>query len=532
MPNGNGQLISEQQIGDLLESMGVKLAPGRTVQDVHKSISSTNLPGTGTGMFPYNLEERAMLLIPERTPLSNRGMYAVKGGEVGTNKEYRAITLINNQQTSGFAPEASPGVTGRGVFLGQDNLQRKKVFQYIAPESQVSLIEELVSDGFDAVGAQELASLVAARELEERHIIGDSSSLLGTTTGLTATPFATGGSLAALATYRVAVSPIDYWLWWKLSRAKVTADVPVLGAPAQNTAFLPGTFSRFGEGIAQASGADIPVVAGGRIDWTINDIPGAMAYAVWLSTASGVAGSWFLVALSGANGGTIKSTAIRTGFAPIAGDPSGTGGAAVDRSTFDNEGQNTVLDSFFSQTVNDPDVPGFVQNLGNSAFTAQAGGSGCAEIDNYFQFAFTEFGFSPDAAWAGPKTLAALSNTVLGSGSPAYRLNKDADKDGYIDAGSILRALFNQYGEKGVPIFSHPLLPEGHVYFYKQKVPFPQSRIPTGVNMVYHNVVRFFKQRFARTAAVNMSGPWAITSYGGFCLYFPSGNGVIKGIKV
>lgn len=516
--------LSEQQTTELLDQMGIKLRAGVNVKDIHKALTTNSLPGTDTGMFPYNLEEQAMLLIPERTPLSNRGLYSIKGGEEGVNKEYRAVIKANSKQYSGHASEATVSNTGRGVALKYNNLQRKKNFAYTAPESSVSLIEELTGGKFDAVGAFELASLVAAREIEERQIIGSCSTPLGTTTGLVGTAFASGGSLAALATYRVAVAPINYWLWWKYLEANTTADIPVLGAVIPETGAAPGANSRFGEGISQSTG-DIGVVAGGRIEATWDDIPGAMSWAVYLSPDSGV--TWYLVGLASSNAFTIKTTKYRPTLPVVLAVPA----TGFDDTTFDNFGFGEVLDGFFQQTVLDPDVPGFV-NPTVGTLTSTSAGSGCAEVNEYFRFANRNFGYSPDVAWCGPATLDALSAVVLGSGAPAYRLNKEADKDGYIDAGTILRGVFNQYSQKVVETFSHPLLPEGHIYFYKQRIPYPQARIPTGSNMVYHNVVRFFKQRFARTTAVNMSGPWAITSYGGFVQYFPSGNGVLKGIKV
>lgn len=514
-------MLSAKQLGDLLARFGVDLRNGVTIEDAAKSLVTATTPGTSSGMVPYNLEQYANLLQPERTPFQNKGVYGVKGGELGTRKEYRAITNRNTSFLSGNADEATSALDGRAGNLNFQNLIRYKDFSYLSVGGELSLIEEMQAGDFDAENAYTVASLIESMELEERHILGDCTTALGTLAGLATSIGGTGGTLATLTTYRVAVSPINYWLYTLLTKMKtdLLPEVATAVSPFSNT---PPANSRFGEGVAASTG-DLSVTLGQTITASWTDKPGAQAYAVWLSADSG--STWKLVGVSTTNTGfVIKKNTFR-GLTVSKKPNTGT-----DESLYDVQGRQVRQDGFFAQAVLDADVPGFLNQLTGGTLTAAANGCGIGEINEYFAQTYSDYYTSPKWVFAGPKTASYLSGVALGSGAPAYRFNKTVDDGGTIKAGSILKTLFNESAQKEVEILVHPLMAEGHLYFHLDQVPYQHTNFPG--NMVCYNGFRYWKQYFARTRAVNRSGPWEISSYLAFLLHMPQVDGVIKGIGI
>lgn len=514
-------MLNAKQLGDLLARYGCDLRGDVSIEDAAKSLVTATTPGTSSQMYPYNLEEFANLLQPERTPLQTKGIYKIKGGEKGTRKEYRAITNRNVNMLSGASDEATSALDGRGGNLNFENLIRYKDFAYLSVGAELSLIEEMQAGGFDAENAYTVSSLIESMEIEERHILGSCTTALGTLSGLSTSIGGTGGTLATLATYRVAVSPINYWLYTLMTKMK-TDLVPNLAtavAPFNNT---PPANSRFGEGVAQSTG-DLSVTLGQHITASWTDIKGAMAYAVWLSADSGT--TWKLVGVSTTNTGFVIKRSTFRGLTVTKKPNTGT-----DQSLYDNQGRQIRLDGFYSQVVLDADVPGYLNQLTGGTLTAVGNGCGIGEINEFFAQLYSDYYFSSKWMMCGPKTGSYLSGVALGSGAPAYRWNKQVNDNGAVKGGSILKTLFNESAQAEVEILIHPLMAEGYLHFHQPEVPYQHTDFPG--NMVAYNGFRYWKQYFARTRAVNRSGPWEISSYLTFLQHMPQADGVIKAIGI
>lgn len=477
-----------------------------------KSLTNATVPGTSTGYEPINLDPVGKLLLPQLTPFQNAGYYETKTGESGDSRDYRAITGKNTAKNSGIAPQTSSAtVGGRAPQVDYTFLKRSKNFMKIAPEAAITWELYNQSGAFDALGKETTASLITAKELEERHILFDCGTGLGTTGTPIGTPAITGGVLTnAASPYIVTAVAVNYWGWWYYS------DAPA--ADLTNTAGVIPT-----QAIATTS-ANVTIASGvsGSIAATVPPSKGAYGY-VWYISTGGVrkfAGFSTVPAITITTAGTFTAAALST----------------VDGSTLDLQSQTVVWDGLWAQTVLDADIPGeYVDmvtssTLGGAALTATSAGCGILEFEDIFLRLALKRGLSPTVAIASMKTCRAISAIAIGSGAPAYRILLEADGDGKVKAGTILGSLRNQYMGSEVELMSHPLMPDGKVLFYTQKIDYPNSGVMT--NFGLHTGVHWYQDFFARTADVAPPGPWAIKTYGAPVLIYPACCGAIDNVIV
>jgi hypothetical protein len=494
-------------------------------QERLKSVVNTNTPGTPTQFEPWNLDPAGKLLLPEKTPFQNDGAYAVKTGESGNNREYRAIVAQNVAKHTGAAIEATSGNSLAVSSFGRANpidfsfLTRKKLFAKFAPESQVSYELYNQSGPFDALGKTTTASLIVAKELEERHIIHACTTLLGTPTTPVTTPSNSGGTLTnAASPYIVKVIALNYYGWWYW----IPDGVPAFDQTPVSTFGLPGGAVQ-GESIVSAGSAGTTIAAGttGSIFATTTPIKGAFGY-LWLMNSA--AGTFRVSAVSTAPYVTI--TALGT-LVPTAPSADGTG--------YDTDGYPVVWDGGISQTMLDADIPGEYFSLaGNTvpgSFTSTGSGSGVLEVENILSNIWTKWGASPTHAVMSPRTLRAFSNVSIGSTAPAYRLNVDAEgSKGNIIAGTILAGIRNQFADGTIKPIREQVMPDGKIWFYTKTLPYRDANVAT--NLELHCGPHWIQDFFARVTDLSPMGPWAIKTYGAPVLHWPRGCGVVDDIFV
>lgn len=477
-----------------------------------KSLTNSTVPGTPTGFEPINLDMVGKFLLPQLTPFQNAGYYSTKTGESGDSRDYRAIVGKNTAKNSGIAPQTSSATSGgRAAVVDYTFLKKSKPFMKIAPEAAITWELYNQSGAFDALGKETTASLITAKELEERHILFDSATALGTTGTPVGTPSNSGGTLTnAASPYVVTCVAVNYWGWWYYS------DAPA--ADLANTAGIVPT-----QAIA-ASSSNVTIASGttGSIAATVPPTKGAFGY-VWYLTSGGVRK---FAGFSTAPGITLTNF---TGFAAST-------FSTVDGSLLDLQSQTIVWDGLWAQTVLDPDIPGEYidqvtsSSLGGAALTATASGCGIAEFETIFLRLALKKGLSPTVALASMNTCKSISAIAIGSSAPAYRILLEAGGDGKVKAGTILGSLRNQYMQTEVELMCHPLMPDGKVLFYTQKIDYPNAGVMN--NLELHTGIHWYQDFYARVADVAPPGPWSIKTYGAPTLYFPAACGAIDNIVV
>jgi hypothetical protein len=491
-------------------------------ETVLKSVVTSSVPGTTTQFQPFNLDPVGKLLLPEFTPFQNGGYYGVKGGQSGDAREYRAIVGKNTTKHTGAAIAATSANSnaassnGRASVVDYQFLSRKKTYAKYAPESAIDWELYRSSGPFNALGRTTIASLIVAKELEERHILGANSTALGTPATPTGVTAITGGSLTnGNSPYTVKVIALNYYGWWYwMADGFAVADITAI-----TTFGLPGGAVQT-ESIGSAASAALTVASGsaGSIAVAVTPITGAFAY-LWVIEHTG---TYKFGTVSTTPFATIVSEGTLTVVVPSA-----------DGSAFDTDGYPVVWDGAYAQAILDADIPGeYISLAGNGtpgAFTTTGSGSGVAEVETLLQRMWTKWKSSPVVAVMSPRTLGVLSNVAIGSSAPAYRFMHDVDKgDGNIVMGSILTGIRNQYADTTITTLADQVWPDGKIFFYQKKVDYPDANV--GSNLELFCTDHFLQDFFARTNDVAPPGPWAIKTYGAPILYWPRGCGAIGDI--
>jgi hypothetical protein len=485
-------------------------------EQVLKSLSTAAVPGTTTQFQPFNLDMVGKLLLPLLTPLQNMGAYGVKSGESGDSREYRAIVAKNTSKYSGIAPattsanSVTTGTAGRAPVVDYSFLVKKKSFMKLAPEAAITWELYRSSGPFNALGKETVASLITAKELEERHMVGADSTAIATATGLAGTPSITGGALtAADSAYSVCVAALNYYGWWYYVQD---------GLPAADLALASGIINT--QGIAQVvtgSGTTIASGIAGSIAATCNSVKGAWGY-VWYIAKTGSPTAFKLVGATVLPKFTFTAAGTVVGSAP----------STADGSTLDIYANPVIWDGMYAQIVRDADIPGEYTDNASLALSTTGSGSGVTQVETIFANLARKWHLSPDMAIMSPTTLGALSNVAIGSSAPAYRLLVEAGGDGKVKAGTMLSSLRNQYMGTEVETVVEPIMADGKIIFYTKNIDYPDAGVNT--NMELHCTDHFMQDFFARTTDVAPPGPWAIKTYGAPTLYWPRSCGAIDNI--
>ncbi len=487
-----------------------------------KSIVTSSVPGTTTQFQPFNLDPVGKLLLPELTPFQNGGWYGVKAGETGDSREYRAIVAKNTQKHTGAAIQATSVSTaatnGRAAVIDYSFLTKKKTFAKFAPESAIDWELYRSSGAFNALGRTTVASLITAKELEERHILFADSQVLGVpVTPTLVASHITGGTLtAANSPYTVKVIALNYYGWWYwLADGFAAADIVAI-----STYGLPAGAVQT-ESTASAASAALTIASGvaGSLDVKTTAIKGAYAY-LWLIEHTG---TYHFSSVT-----TTPFATLTTDSALVVAVPS------ADGSAFDTDGYPVVWDGAWAQTVRDSDIPGEYLSLAlNSTagvFGSTGAGSGVVEVETILQRMWTKWKTAPEVAVMSPGTLKTLSGAMIGASAPAYRINVDATKDGKISGGTIMAEFRNQYAQKNCELLSEPVMPDGKIWFYMKKIDYKDANV--GSNLELHCTDHWLQDFFARTNDVAPPGPWAIKTYGAPTLYWPRACAGIDDILV
>lgn len=398
------------------------------------------------GLLGVPLEAPAKLVYAVPTPLRNRLPRQVSGGASIT---FRKITAINSTNIWGGVVEASDSVSGRNSRIGYN--EANVTYNYKSIEMETMLTPEALfganssitpGQDFQAEDVARLTLLHSTMLAEEKMLLGGNVTALGNVSGIsktspiTLTQAATGvGSLTAATTYYFSVDALT--LQGYLNATK--------GNGGSNSV---GETKGVEQSIATATGGE----AGDKtitFQWTA--IPGAVAYAVYAGSSTGVANHKFVGVFT-------------TNVASVSAIP----GSGNKPNTADTTASATDYDGLVAQCCKTAFGPGYYLALpqvaaGSSTLTSDSTG-GVNELDVAFKTFYDTYKIGPDEVWVATDQKKKIDQITTSSSNPVYRIDVQAGNLNI--AGSLgVRSVMNRYMGKDTPVTVHPFLPAGTILF-------------------------------------------------------------------
>src|SRR5215471_3234249 len=410
---------------------------------IAKSIS------TQTGLLAYDLQAPAKNLYPFVTPLRN--IIPRVGGGVGSATNWRQINAIigSGFDAMGWVPEGQ-----RSGQMSYSTSTKTSTFVTIGEEDAATF--EAISAGrtFEDVQAMMAFRLLQKMMLKEEMAIlaGNASLTLGMPSTPTLSASGSGATLPA-ATYYVKVVALTLEGYQNSSLlGGIATTKTVTGADGKNFT-LSGGSSNISAEASQA------VTLGQTLFCSVNPVPGAVAYAWFVSTATGTE---TLQAIT-----TINSLPI--------GAPLSTGNQPQSAITADNSANSSYAYDGLLTTALKPGSGAYVNIMPTgivgtgSPLTASGRGS-VVEIDTMFQKMWDNFELSPTVLYVNSQELKNITSKVLSNASgPLLRYDTLADGNQgeyHVTASGVVQFYYNPFAIDGglrIPIRIHPRVPPGTI---------------------------------------------------------------------
>jgi len=379
----------------------LKGALARPNNTLAKSIS------TATGLVAYDLQAPAKNLYPFVTPLRN--VMPRVGGGTGSATNWRQVNAIigSGFDSMGWVPEGQ-----RSGQMSYSTSNKSATYVTIGEEDAATF--EAISAGreFEDIQARMTFRLLQKMMLKEEMAIlaGNASLQLGTP----ATPImsvADTGATLPTGTYYVKIVALTLEGYQNSSTlGGVATSMTVTGADGRSY-MLSGGSSNISAEASQA------VTLGETLSCTVTPVQGAVAFAWYVSTASGAE---TLQAIT-----TINSLAISA--------PLSTGNQAQTAINADNSANVSYAYDGLLTTALKPGSNAYVNIMPTGAAgtgtppTASGRGS-VVEIDSMFQTMWDNFELSPTVLYVNSQELKNITSKVLSNASgPLLRFDSPAD---------------------------------------------------------------------------------------------------------
>ncbi len=412
---------------------------------------------TASGLLAYDLQAPAKNLYPFVTPIRN--VVPRVGGGTGAATNWRQVNSIigSGFDAMGWVPEGQ-----RSGQMSYSTSTKSATFVTIGEEDAATF--EAISAGrqFEDVQARMTFRLLQKMMLKEEMAIlaGNASLVLNTPGTPTLSASGTGATLPA-GTYFVKVVALTLEGYQNSSvAAGVATTKNVTGADGKSYT-LSGGSSAISAEVSQA------VTLGQTLSCSVNPVLGAVAYAWYVSTASGTE---TLQAITTINSLTVSSP-LSTGNQPqsaITGDNSANPSYAYDGllTTALKPGSNAYVNVMATGS------PGV-----GTALTSSGRGS-VVEIDAMFQKMWDTFQVSPTVLYVNSQELKNITTKVLSNSSaPLLKFDTPADgSDGeyQLTASGVVQYYYNPfaiYGGLRIPIRIHPRVPPGTIIGWAENLP-------------------------------------------------------------
>jgi hypothetical protein len=475
-----------------------------------------------SGLVAYDLQAPAKFLVPRDTPLVTRTPRTTQG--VGTTARFKLITGVSNSQTGGVANVNSFfNSESQSTTFGAITLRRPTTISYAAADQTVNYMEQGLSDSvsykafFQSMGFENLkqlsqTSLLWATKLaEEQNLLMSRGTTANGFTGAIAAPTAvTIGANEAVPTSPVGGQSPSTIVGNSGNIATLYIYVQAIGGPGQSlpsTVASTATFSAASPKTAVASWADSV---------------GALGYAIYAGTATGIANAYFMgtsqgnsFTLSFGGGGT--GGCPSTGVQPLAGDSSA----------------NTLGYDGFLTVLSNPALAGYVNRL-NSTFSST---NPATEFQEAFSALYNNGGPTgapnskllarPNVIWIYAQGRVALSDLLKTNPSGVgYRLvveNTEANQG--VALGSLVTGVVNEVVGGMVDLQVHPYMPNGCAIVHSETLPIPDSQVTNTVEV--RNVVDYTAFDWPD---IQMSYDASTYMLGAPVFYAPAWSGTILGI--
>jgi hypothetical protein len=412
---------------------------------------------TGTGLLAYDLQAPAKNLYPLVTPIRN--IIPRVGGGVGTATNWRQVNAIigSGFDSMGWVPEGQ-----RSGQMSYSTSTKTSTFVTIGEEDAATF--EAISAGrtFEDVQAMMAFRLLQKMMLKEEMAIlaGNASLTLGTPSAPTLSASGSGATLQA-ATYFVKVVALTLEGYQNSSvLGGVATSKTVTGADGKNFTLMGGSSNIS----AEASQA---VTLGQTLFCTVTPIQGAVAYAWFVSTASGTE---TLQAIT-----TINGVAI--------GAPLSTGNQAQSAITADNSANPTYAYDGLLTTALKAGSNAYVNIMptgtaGTGTPLTASGRGSVVEIDMMFQKMWDNFQLSPTVLYVNSQELKNITTKVLSNASgPLLKYDTPADGSSgeyQLTASGVVQYYYNPFAINGglrIPIRIHPRVPPGTILGWAENLP-------------------------------------------------------------
>ena len=414
---------------------------------------------TATGLLAYDLQAPAKNLYPFVTPIRN--VMPRVGGGTGAATNWRQVNSIigSGFDAMGWVPEGQ-----RSGQMSYNTSNKSATYVTIGEEDQATF--EAISAGreFEDIQARMTFRLLQKTMLKEEMAIlaGNMSMLLGSTLVPTCSGNTGSGGTLPATNYYTKVVPLTLEGYQNSSLAAgVATSLPITGADNK-----PYTLSG-GSGNISPEAGPTTVGSGNTLLCSVTPIQGAVAYAWFVSTATGTE---TLQAIT-----TINSVAFSTPL--VAGRQSQT---AI---TADNSANASYAYDGLLTTALRPGSNAYVNIMatgtaGIGTPLTSSGRGSCVEIDTMFQKMWDNFELSPTVLYVNSQELKNITTKVLSNASgPLLRYDSPADGTSgeyQVTASGVVQFYYNPFAINGglrIPIRIHPRVPPGTILGWAENLP-------------------------------------------------------------
>ena len=411
---------------------------------------------TSTGLVAYDLQAPAKNLYPVVTPIRNA--LPRVGGGTGTASNWRQVTALTGSgfDAMGWVPEGQ-----RSGQMSYATATKSASFVTIGEEDAATY--EAISAGrnFEDIQARMTFRLLQKMMLKEEMAIlaGNASLQLGTPATPTLSASGSGATLPA-ATYYVKIVALTLEGYQNSSLAAGIATTKTITGADGKSYTLNGGSSNISTEASQA------VTSGQTLFASVTALPGAVAYAWYVGTATG--------------GETLQ--AITTIYSASFAAPLATGQQAQSAVTADNSANPSYAYDGLLTSALKAGSNAYVSTMATGTagtgtpLTASGRGS-VVEIDTMFQTMWQNFQLSPTVLYVNVQELKNITAKVLSNASgPLLRYEVNgADGNPYdLAAAGAVSFYFNPFALNGglrIPVRIHPRVPAGTIIGWAENLP-------------------------------------------------------------
>jgi hypothetical protein len=411
---------------------------------------------TGTGLVAFDLQAPAKNLYPFVTPLRN--VIPRVGGGTGTATNWRQVTQLvgSGFDAMGWVPEGQ-----RSAQMSYTTASKSAGFVTIGEEDAATYEAINAGRNFEDIQARMTFRLLQKMMLKEEMAIlaGNASLQLGVPGTPALSASGTGATLPA-ATYYVKVVALTLEGYQNSSLAGGIATTKHITGADGKTYDLSGGSSNIS---AESSGQ--PVTLGQTLFASIAPVPGAVAYAWYVGTATG---GEKLEAIT-----TINSAAFS---APLAGTGQAQSAITADNSANPSYAYDGLLTTALKNGSNAYVATQATGTAGTGTPLTASGRGSVVEIDTMFQTMWNNYQLSPTVLYVNVQELKNITAKVLSNASaPLLRYEVSGDGNAYdLAAAGAVSYYFNPFALNGglrIPIRIHPKVPPGTIIGWAENLP-------------------------------------------------------------